>query len=380
MNIVFCLFKYFPYGGLQRDFLRIAKLCQSRGHKVIVYTMEWQGEQPENMDINLISCKKLSNHDKALYFSNKVKQQLNKLEKTSQNKTDLVIGFNKMPGLDIYYCADSCYVAKVDEQKSKFINIFYKITKRYRAYKDLEEQVFLNNNIKKLYLSDNEQNIYINKYRSTNNFLLPPNIDKERFTPVNDFHQKYKIKKELAKELGLDINTDWLLMVGSGFKTKGVDRSIELIKFLKQKGLKTHLIIIGQDNAKAFNKQIQNLGLNSNIKFLSGRDDIARFMAVATLLLHPAYRENTGTVILEAIIMGLPVVASGICGYAKYITQSGCGEVIAEPFEQRKFEQVVYDIILNNKNIEQGNKGLMFRDTADIYSADDKIIDIIENY
>lgn len=168
-------------------------------------------------------------------------------------------------------------------------------------------------------------------------------------------------------------------MVGSGFKTKGVDRAIKLIHSLKNKGMNVNLIIIGQDNPSIFINQAKKLGISNSITFLPGREDIANFMSVATMLLHPAYRENTGTVILEAIIMGLPVVASNICGYSQYIRQSGCGEVVAEPFMQHEFEQKVYNIIKNNLNIIQSSKGLAFRDRADIYNADQKIIDIIEN-
>ncbi len=28
------LYKYFPFGGLQRDFMRIALECQKRGHQI----------------------------------------------------------------------------------------------------------------------------------------------------------------------------------------------------------------------------------------------------------------------------------------------------------------------------------------------------------
>lgn len=376
MKIAFCLFKYFPYGGLQRDFLRIARLCAARGHQVVVYTMEWQGEIPENLNVTVIPCNNFTNHYKAVYFSAKVNRILAEFD----NKADLVIGFNKMPGLDIYYCADTCYAVKVNEQKSSLIKVFYKITKRYKSYKKLEEQVFLNKNTKLLFLSENEQEIYKTKYNLENNYyLLSPNIDKKRFTPVTKFDDKYMLKKKLATELHININSDWLLMVGSGFKTKGVDRAIKLIHSLKNKGMNVNLIIIGQDNPSIFINQAKKLGISNSITFLPGREDIANFMSVATMLLHPAYRENTGTVILEAIIMGLPVVASNICGYSQYIRQSGCGEVVAEPFMQHEFEQKVYNIIKNNLNIIQSSKGLAFRDRADIYNADQKIIDIIEN-
>ena len=38
MQLAFCLYKFFPFGGLQRDFLRIALACQARGHAIRVYT------------------------------------------------------------------------------------------------------------------------------------------------------------------------------------------------------------------------------------------------------------------------------------------------------------------------------------------------------
>ena len=44
MRLAFCLFRYFPYGGLQRDFVRIAQACRARGHSIDVYTLRWEGE------------------------------------------------------------------------------------------------------------------------------------------------------------------------------------------------------------------------------------------------------------------------------------------------------------------------------------------------
>lgn len=34
MIVAFCLYKYFPFGGLQRDFMRIAQTVAARGHHV----------------------------------------------------------------------------------------------------------------------------------------------------------------------------------------------------------------------------------------------------------------------------------------------------------------------------------------------------------
>ena len=51
----------------------------------------------------------------------------------------------------------------------------------------------------------------------------------------------------------------------------------------------------------------------------------AGFGDIADLLIHPAYNENTGTVLLEALVAGLPVLVSAVCGYAHYIAEADAG-------------------------------------------------------
>ncbi|EGM9807424.1 glycosyltransferase family 4 protein, partial [Salmonella enterica subsp. enterica serovar Enteritidis] len=51
MRVAFCLYKYFPFGGLQRDFMRIAQTVAARGHQVRVYTQSWEGECPDNFEL-----------------------------------------------------------------------------------------------------------------------------------------------------------------------------------------------------------------------------------------------------------------------------------------------------------------------------------------
>ena len=62
LNLAFCLFKYFPFGGLQGDFMQISKICLDRGHKVDVYTLSWEGKKPEGLDVTIVPVSGLSNH------------------------------------------------------------------------------------------------------------------------------------------------------------------------------------------------------------------------------------------------------------------------------------------------------------------------------
>src|SRR5690606_20736411 len=48
------------------------------------------------------------------------------------------IGFNKLPGLDVYYAADPCFEARARESRSPI----YRLSSRYRTFAAFERAVF----------------------------------------------------------------------------------------------------------------------------------------------------------------------------------------------------------------------------------------------
>jgi UDP-glucose:(heptosyl)LPS alpha-1,3-glucosyltransferase len=51
---------------------------------------------------------------------------------------DRVVGFNKMPGLDVYFAADPCFEAKARTQRGPL----YRLSGRYRHFAAYERAVF----------------------------------------------------------------------------------------------------------------------------------------------------------------------------------------------------------------------------------------------
>jgi UDP-glucose:(heptosyl)LPS alpha-1,3-glucosyltransferase len=78
-------------------------------------------------------------------------------------------------------------------------------------------------------------------------------------------------------------------------------------------------------------------GVEDRIRFLGASDDVPRLLGAADLLVHPARSENTGTVILESILYGVPALVSAECGYAEHVSRSGAGAVLATPFDREAF-------------------------------------------
>ena len=368
MQLAFCLYKYFPFGGLQRDFLRIALACQARGHAIRVYTLEWSGEVPAGFEVVCVPVEAWSNARRYAKFTRWV--ELHRLRRP----VDRLIGFNKMPGLDVYFAADPCF-----EEKARTLrNPLYRLFGRYRHFAEYERAVFApESRTEILMISQLQQPLFEKHYATPPErfHLLPPGISPDRRAPPN----AAEVRAVFRLEFGLAPDDLLLLQVGSGFKTKGLDRSLKALAGLPE-GLRqrTRLIAIGQDDPGAFLLQAKALGIAERVSILPGRSDIPRFLLGADLLIHPAYNENTGTVLLEALVAGLPVLVTAVCGYAHYIEEADGGRVAPEPFVQSDFNATLAAMLGDNAlRARWKTNALAFAETADIYSNAERAADLI---
>ena len=368
MRLAFILYKYFPYGGLQRDFMRIALECQQRGHAIRVYTPIWEGPIPEGFDVRIAPVKALFNHHRNHKFSVWLAADL------ARDPVDRIVGFNKMPGLDVYYAADGCFEDKAQTLR----NPLYRHFGRYKHFAEYERAVFdPASKTQILMISEVQQPLFVKHYHTPAErfHLLPPGIAADRRAPAN----AAQVRAEFRQEFALAEDDLLLVQIGSGFKTKGVDRSLKALAALPADlAARTRLFVIGQDDPKAFRLQAQALGVASRVEFLKGRSDIPRFLLGADLLIHPAYNENTGTVLLEALVSGLPVLVTDVCGYAHYIAEADAGRVLSSPFEQAQLNSMLVDMLQHAEDRARwGRNGLLYADSADLYSMPQRAADVI---
>lgn len=368
MTLAFVLYKYFPFGGLQRDFMRIALECQQRGHAIRVYTPIWEGEVPPGFDVRVAPIKALFNHRRNEKFSAWLGADL------ARDPVDRVIGFNKMPGLDVYYAADGCFEDKAQTLR----NPLYRRWGRYKHFADYERAVFSpQSKTEILMISEVQQPLFVKHYATpaARFHLLPPGIALDRRAPAN----AAEIRAQFRREFKLGDDDLLLVQIGSGFKTKGLDRSLKALASLpRELRRRTRLIAIGQDDPKPFQLQVKALGLSDNVQILKGRSDIPRFLLGADLLIHPAYNENTGTVLLEALVAGLPVLVTDVCGYAHYIAEADAGRVVPSPFEQDSLNRLLAQMLQDGEaRAAWSRNGLAFADTADLYSMPQHAADVI---
>ncbi|NIB42851.1 glycosyltransferase family 4 protein [Pseudomaricurvus alkylphenolicus] len=359
-SLGFCLYKYFPFGGLQRDLLRIAQACHKRGARIRVYCFSWQGDCPDWIERVTVPRKGWSSQSKNRHFYDWVQQH------RRNNPVDCLVGFNKMPGLDVYYAADGCYEARVTELYGRI----YRLGGRYRHFSEYEAAVFGRGEPTEVLMISRLQVPIFQRFYQTEDkrlHLLPPGIARDRIASDDSEH----IRRQFRREFGIADDECLLLMVGSGFKTKGVDRSVRALASLPaEQRQKTRLFVVGQDRPAAIQRLARKLGVAERFQIFSGRDDIPRFMQGADLLVHPARHENTGTVLVEAVVAGLPVMVTDVCGYAHYISDADMGEVLASPYEQSAFDHSLARILpeLITGRTQWRQRGRQFAAEQDVFS------------
>jgi len=367
-TLAFCLFKYFPYGGLERDMLRIALACQARGYEIDVYTTAWEGERPPGLRVHLHRPRALTNHECMRKHHAWLAQRL------AKNPPACVVGFQKMPGLDVYYAADVCYQAKALAEHGRL----YRLLPRYRLYRRFEEAVFgPDSRTRILMISQTQAQSYVQHYGTGADRIhrMPPNVPPDRLAGP----EAPEVRRTFRQTLGLGEDDRLLLQLGSDFRRKGLDRSILALASLPKDLLaKTRLCVVGDSPSRPFAGLARRLGVAEGVIFLGPRDDVPRILAAADLLVHPAHQEAAGIVLLEALACGLAVVVSGICGYAPYVAQAQAGWVLPEPFDQALFNRTERAALEGGDLAQIGRRGIEFARREDLYGMVDAAVAVIE--
>lgn len=365
MRLAFCIFQYFPFGGLQRDFFRIASECVRRGHHVDIYVADWQGDTLKGAAITVIPIAAMTNHQSMMAYAKQVGKILKK------TKYDVVIGFNKMPELNIYFAGDVCLKARLTKER-KFLR---GILQRYRQYLWLERAVFEEKSKTKIFVLTEQQ---IDDYRtfyqtSKDRFvLLPPGIAQNRLSSKEMLSIRIEYRDRLLEEEDIFL----FLFVASHFQTKGLDRAIRALASLKDD--RSSLLVIGGDRLSSFRRLARHLNVERRVKFIGAQDELSNYFLAADTLVHPSRVDSAGMVLLEALSFGLPIITTDVCGYAFHVNRAQAGAVLLSPFDQQILNEALADMLDGEKCYTWRDNALNYASDTDLYSLVKTAVNFIE--
>ncbi|MDR5902959.1 glycosyltransferase family 4 protein [Halomonas icarae] len=162
------------------------------------------------------------------------------------------------------------------------------------------------------------------------------NVPAERRSVIHNFVDTHRFDRTrlsddvgaLSRELGLDDQVPVFLFLGTGYRRKGLEPTLEAFSRLDQEAI---LLVVGRDSRQARYQELsQRLGIADKCRFLGEQPSPERYFSLADCYVLPAYYEPFGFTVLEALSCGAPVITTKKCG-AKEVVTSEVATVIDRP-------------------------------------------------
>ncbi len=138
-------------------------------------------------------------------------------------------------------------------------------------------------------------------------------------------------KEKLKDELGIEKDTIVFTYVAELNKNKNQQLLIRTMDNLKNNGNKVTLLLIGKGiYEKKLRKLVKKLKLGNEVKLLGYRDDIVKLLSITDIYLASSLREGLPVNVMEAMYMGLPIVAVDNRGHRELVQHNENGFIVPQ--------------------------------------------------
>jgi glycosyltransferase involved in cell wall biosynthesis len=152
---------------------------------------------------------------------------------------------------------------------------------------------------------------------------------------------------EARRRVGVPAGRFVIGAVGRLSAEKGFDVLIRSVDQLLKEGLDAELLIIGEGEDKpALQALIADLGRSERIRLLGYRSDTKDLYQVMDVLALSSYREGLPNVLLEAMALEVPVVATRIAGVPRLVGHGENG-LLVEPGDADGLGRAIRDLAQN---------------------------------
>lgn len=150
-------------------------------------------------------------------------------------------------------------------------------------------------------------------------------VDSNRF----NFEFSEKEKQELRKSIGLQKDDFVMIYPAELTKRKNQGMLIEVMKKLIKENQSFKLLLPGMDSFNGkYQEMVKDYKLENNIKFLGYRQDIPKLLKISDLSVSSAIQEGLPVNLLEAMQVGIPIVATNCRGNRDLVKNGKNGYII----------------------------------------------------
>jgi glycosyltransferase involved in cell wall biosynthesis len=151
--------------------------------------------------------------------------------------------------------------------------------------------------------------------------IIPPPV--KMLTELSEM-ERNRIRKEIAGDAYQKI----ALAVGRLVPQKGLSDLISAFSKVHRQHPDAVLVLAGDGHLRAeLEAQAKSLSLNGSVRFLGYREDISDLLGACDLYVSSSHREGFSRAMLEAMSVGVPVLATSV-GDARHLLADGRGALV----------------------------------------------------
>jgi glycosyltransferase involved in cell wall biosynthesis len=210
----------------------------------------------------------------------------------------------------------------------------------------------------------NSPNCYIVPAENSRSILESAGIDGQRLTVIHhgldldEIHVSIS-KDEARKKLGVNPNFPMIVSLGRFVTAKGFEHLIQAVAIIKKTIPKIKCIIIAEkpksttdESSRKYYESLQalvdNLNLKENVDFVGFKYGAEKYLYLSAMdvFVLPSIEEEFGIVLLEAMAMRRPMVASNVGGVPEIVVDGKTGLLVpsTNPYA---ISQAVIDLLLH---------------------------------
>jgi glycosyltransferase involved in cell wall biosynthesis len=154
---------------------------------------------------------------------------------------------------------------------------------------------------------------------------------------------------ELRARLGLPADRPLALFLGRLSPVKGPDVLVEALRPLRERGVRAAFVLTGEGQLRGpLEDAVRAHGLQDEVVFTGPvpRERVAEYLAASDVLVLPSRSEGLPHAVLEAMALGLPVVASAVGGVPE-VVQDGVTGALVPPEDPRALAAALEPLLID---------------------------------
>jgi UDP-glucose:(heptosyl)LPS alpha-1,3-glucosyltransferase len=290
---------------------------------------------------------------------------------------DVVHGFGKTSRQDVYYDGSGCLADfqawSIDRRLPAWRRPLRRMSLHQRVVGRIERARYTRENFRRVLAISGMVRAQIlarHGLAPDEVEVLHPGVDLERFHPRLARSARAQVRAELA----LPPEAPLLLFLGSDYARKGLAGALSALAKLPG----VCLAVVGRDrDERRYRRLAGELGIEGRVRFLGLRPDPEHWLAAADCLVFPTWFDAFGSVVLEALACGTPVVASRRAGASELLLSGETGALVDGPEDAGALAAAVEPFLVPARRRQTG---ALARSEAERHGWDRHVTRVLEIY